>query len=266
MATASSLTQPSPFLQEAGEPVVLWKQWIANFQNYLLAIGGDEYSPERKRAVLLHCLGVEGQRIYTTLPRRGETPPEGTNVYNHTIQVLQEHFQPTVNVVAERYTFRQRAQQPSESIDNFLSALRDLSKTCDFGPITDEMIRDQIVEKTNSPKIRERLLMEKELTLQKAVDMARRFEKAIQEAKTLTDSNAQMHKVNKVTKRQTLYNTTKSKPASPRSQQVTPSKRTCYRCGSQAHLANDRACPAMQQECHSCHKQTWPPWMWHLGY
>ena len=45
------------------------------------------------------------------------------------------------------------------------------------------MIRDQIVEKTNSSRIRERLLMEEDLTLDRAMAVARRTEAAIADAK-----------------------------------------------------------------------------------
>ena len=137
-------------------------------------------------------------------------------------------------------------------MNNFISALRELVKTCDFGEMTDEMIRDQVVEKTNSTKIRERLLMEKELTLQKTQEMGRRIEKAIQEAKTLTEGNLQTEKVNKIAK--TYRRPPKSEATSTRHQPATSSNTSCYRCGSQAHLANDRECPAKQQECHTCHK------------
>ncbi|KAH7949435.1 hypothetical protein HPB49_009755 [Dermacentor silvarum] len=37
------------------------------FKVYLLASGAFEFSPERRRALLLHSLGPEGQRIFNTL-------------------------------------------------------------------------------------------------------------------------------------------------------------------------------------------------------
>ena len=151
----SALSQPPPFLQEPGEPAILWKQWFSCFENYILAIGGHEFMAERKKAILLHCIGVEAQRVYSTLPHSGESPTEGSNSYEHTVKVLKGHFQPSVNVVAERYAFRQRAQRPGEGMNNFISALRELVKTSDFGEMTDEMIRDQVVEKTNSAITRE---------------------------------------------------------------------------------------------------------------
>ena len=85
--------------------------------------------------------------------------------------------------MAEWYRFRQRSQQNGERIDNFITSLGDLAKTCDFGEFTDQLIRDQVVEKTSSAKIRERLLMEKDLTLSKAREIAHRVENAVREAR-----------------------------------------------------------------------------------
>ena len=166
--------QPPPFLQNPGDPPVVWKQWISLFQTYLTAIGADEdFSHARKKALLLHCLGVEGQRIFSTLPGSSTSHPKGSEPFIYTLEILKSHFEPTLNVVAERYWFRQRTQQVGETFENYIASLRELAKTCDFGTFMDQMIRDQIVEKTNSPKVRERLLMEKDLTLQKASTCSR---------------------------------------------------------------------------------------------
>lgn len=58
---------PSPFLQTPGEPAITWSNWMKTFDNYLLAVGLDEAKEEaRCRALLISCLGVEGQRILYT--------------------------------------------------------------------------------------------------------------------------------------------------------------------------------------------------------
>lgn len=62
-------------------------------------------------------------------------------------------FVPKVNVVAERNKFCQYAQQPGKSTVQYVAALRDLLVNCDFGILMDDMIRDQIVEKTCTPHI-----------------------------------------------------------------------------------------------------------------
>uniref|UniRef100_A0A3P9DDX2 Retrotransposon gag domain-containing protein n=1 Tax=Maylandia zebra TaxID=106582 RepID=A0A3P9DDX2_9CICH len=144
-----------------------------------------EFRPrhERKRALLIHCLGMEGQRIYSALSL-------ATDDYEGSVKALETYFHPKVNVVAERYHFRQRAQAVSESTDHYVAALRELVKQCKFGAMENEMLRDQLVEKTNNARIRERLLMEEDLTLDRALEIARCTEAAIADAKAIAVDKA----------------------------------------------------------------------------
>lgn len=240
----ANISQPPAFLPEAGEPHLPWKQWISGFENYILALDGDKYSANRKKALLLHCLGMEGQRIFNTLPAR-TAPPAGADDYANAVHVLNEHFSPSVNVVAERYRFRQRGQNPGEHIHNFIAALRELSKTCNFGTMEDEMIRDQVVEKTSSHRVRERLLMEKDLTLTKTIELALRIEEAVRESKALgraPNSDPMSHSVNKVIRKSGPKGAGRGKPPVQ-----------CYRCGK-GHLANDVSCKAKDRRCNKCKK------------
>ena len=157
---------PAPFLPSPGEPSMLWDVWIAQFDNFLLAIGGDTFTDARQKAILLHCLGSEGQRVYQTLPEVPKLEATETDLA-HTKRVLKGFFGPKTNVVGERYRFRSRCQQSQETTAQWVCVLRQLASTCDYGNNAEEFIRDQIVEKTISPTIRKRLLMEPDLTLQK---------------------------------------------------------------------------------------------------
>uniref|UniRef100_A0A8C1RTY5 Uncharacterized protein n=1 Tax=Cyprinus carpio TaxID=7962 RepID=A0A8C1RTY5_CYPCA len=145
----------------------------------------DLYTTElpnaRKRALLIHCLGAEGQRLFYTLT----VSDQGDDTYASALSAIREFFVPKVNVVAERYRFRQRSQRAGETTDQYVAALRELAATCEFGAMEDEMIRDQLVEKTNSSRIRERLLLEVPLDLKKAVTVARQIETATAEAKAM---------------------------------------------------------------------------------
>ncbi|KAJ8034400.1 hypothetical protein HOLleu_21220 [Holothuria leucospilota] len=240
------LSQPPPFLQSAGVPTVPWKQWISVFETYLLASGGEEYSAERKRAMLLHCIGVEGQRIFQTLPKLPDSVKLDT--YQGAVKVLEDYFIPSVNVVAERYRFRQRAQKTGETIDCYVASLRELSKTCDFGPMTDEMIRDQIIEKTATPRVRERLLMEKDLKLNGAIETAKCIENAMKEAKAIGNS------LTKETLEQDVYRLTSRGNKPNVTKTGTKTKRVCYRCGSTQHIASDPNCKARDKKCRNCKK------------
>ncbi|KAK7909818.1 hypothetical protein WMY93_014502 [Mugilogobius chulae] len=121
-----SLQPPAVFLECPGEPKLAFATWKKLFDNYLLAIGGDGFSAGRKRALLIHCLGTEGNRIYCTLPLE-------TDDYDGSVKALETYFSPKLNVVAERYRFRQRAQAVGESTDHYVAALRELVKNCQFG-------------------------------------------------------------------------------------------------------------------------------------
>ena len=183
--------------------------------------------------------------------------------YQETVKRLETHFSPTINVVTERYRFRQfrqRAQRPAELVDDYISALRALSTMCEFGALQNELIRDQLVEKTSSDKVRERLLMEQKLTLDSAIQIARQTESAMREAKNLAESNfqdqANVHAVGVKTKFKPRSNT-KGKQYSHQNQfrgkpSHSQSSISCYRCGDQNHKANDKCCPAKDASCRNC--------------
>lgn len=69
-------------------------------------------------------------------------------------------------------------------MDKFTNIVATLWKivTCQHGDKADEMICDQLVEETAIPRLCEQLLLEPELTLQKAIVTAGQIESAIAEA------------------------------------------------------------------------------------
>ena len=55
----------------------------------------------------------------------------------------------------------------------FITALHALAEHCNFGVLTDEMIRDRIVVGLQDAKLSEKLQLDAELTLSKAINQAR---------------------------------------------------------------------------------------------
>uniref|UniRef100_A0A1A7WTA5 Gypsy retrotransposon integrase 1 n=1 Tax=Iconisemion striatum TaxID=60296 RepID=A0A1A7WTA5_9TELE len=133
MAIASSPFPPR-FLPCPGELPIPLDTWEKMFCNYLLvlAASGDDGLEERKRALLLNSLGTEGQRLFYTLPEQGTTMED-------TITALKAHLNPKRNTVAERHVFKKRSQAEHETILQYVTVLRDLATTCDFGDKLDEM-------------------------------------------------------------------------------------------------------------------------------
>ncbi|XP_077541262.1 uncharacterized protein LOC144153500 [Haemaphysalis longicornis] len=209
-----------PFLPEPGRPPIPWTQWHQIFENYLLASGASEFPPERRKALLLHSLGVEGQRVFSSLPlptdasQTGESTaddklPEASkaaddklteaskaaavppSVYDEAVATLTQHFTSSSNVVVERHRFRRRIQHPGESVQEYVAALRALAAACSFASPEDSL-RDQFVEAVSSQHIRERLLLEgSTLSFFRAIQLASQIEQASEDLREIASGTVQ---------------------------------------------------------------------------
>ena len=100
--------------------------------------------------------------------------------------------------------------QEDRSFDIFVTDLRRKAEYCDFGAIKDSLIRDQIVVGINDPKLRERLLRETDLTLEKAIKLCRITESQ-EQSKVFISPTIQMSNIDAVKKEEPPVDTTKSK-------------------------------------------------------
>ena len=146
------------------------------------------------------------------------------------IMKLEGHFQPKRNAIYERYVFQCRVQGPDEEFDRFVDDLRQLSASCAYGELEDEMLRDRIVFGIKDGAPRSRLLREPDLTLDKAIDMVRSDEV----------SSKRLQRMEGETVNYANYSQTRRKPAPP-----------CRYCGGYHQKGN---CPAYGQTCKKCQK------------
>ena len=87
------------------------------------------------------------------------------------------------NKIFAHHSLAIRLQEPGESIDQFLVALKKLSKDCNFQTVTvevyrDELVRDCFISGLSSSYIRQRLLEPKILTQDEAYRYAVALESA----------------------------------------------------------------------------------------
>ena len=61
------------------------------------------------------------------------------------LSALEDYFLPKRNVVYERYVFNSCIQTPEETVDSYVNRLKKLASSCQFGTLTEEMIRDRLV-------------------------------------------------------------------------------------------------------------------------
>ena len=78
--------------------------------------------------------------------------------YSDTLKVLDDYFIPKANVPFERHLFRQISQSSGETVDQFVCRLRQRAASCGFGEREDEYIRDQLIDKCYSAKLRRKFL------------------------------------------------------------------------------------------------------------
>ncbi|XP_064638364.1 uncharacterized protein LOC135494374 [Lineus longissimus] len=210
-----------------------WKLWLECYDSYCLASGVDRKGAEVQKHTFLHCVGMKTRRKFDNL--QGE---KGT--VQQCKDLLTTYFVPKRNVVAERYSFRSRAQKDDETVDTYSNILRELAKTCEFGNLEDEMLRDQIVEKCRSSKLREKFLGQETLTLDKVLKMARLFEQATAEAKVMNaGASSKTHSVDRV------QSTSDKKGRSP-----FHTSKECFRCGRTDHAPD--TCGARTAVCNTC--------------
>ncbi len=85
-------------------------------------------------------------------------------------------------------------QQRGESIQSYVSDLKNKASTCEFGDLKDEMIKDRLVCGIENDKLRRSLLREEKLTLQKAIELCQINELSEQRMKELA-STTEVHDV-----------------------------------------------------------------------
>ena len=122
------------------------------FETYCDAIDFDDFADKKQKAILLKCLGTEGQKRFSKLP--DATYSQGDTEYTKALHKLEKEYKPVKNKRAERYVFRKGAQLQGESISEYIAALGDFATTCDFGDFLDDALCDQLIEDTQKTSFR----------------------------------------------------------------------------------------------------------------
>uniref|UniRef100_A0A3B3IAC9 ribonuclease H n=1 Tax=Oryzias latipes TaxID=8090 RepID=A0A3B3IAC9_ORYLA len=246
----AQLAPPVPLNLSASDLFTEYNLWMDSYRFFEVASGTINAQDSVRRATLLHCIGAPTQRIFANLP--GD---KGTHA--QTVAALDAYFTPRRNIVLERHKFRLRAQYPDETVDAFVNALRELAKSCDFGALENDMLRDQIVEKCAMKRLRDKLLQEDGLSLDKALSIARAFEAAQAESKLFTESSGHRTRENQVnfTKKSARSNGGCAAGAArdtKGSHERADSDTQCHRCGMNTHTADE--CGAKTATCLFCRK------------
>lgn len=270
-----------PPMSLKGDVVENWREFENAWQYYIIATnlraklkkGDGSDDPEGMEivaATLCTIMGPECKKVMNSLPTLSDDDKKKPA---RIIEELQKHFIPQRNVLYERFMFNSASQKSSESIDEYVLRLRQLSESCEFGDLKDSLIRDRIVIGTSDEGGRERLLRERPVPdLDKVIQSLRAAEISRTHKQAITGKMeaAAVDFTNKFKNRST---SSKKKPVYRRNLQIqeTPklkhtgrrdqssnkmsssSSSKCKWCGKDDNHFK-KNCPAKDSKCYKCSK------------
>ena len=149
-----------------------WQRWIRRFERYRVASTLDKAPEENQANTLIYTMGAEADDIIQSL---GISEAEQKK-YDIVKQKLEHFFIIKRNVIFERAKFKLQSQQESEPVETFITDLFSLAENCKFGSLREELIRDRIVVGILDKRLSEKLQLEADLTLEKAMNLVRQRE------------------------------------------------------------------------------------------
>ncbi|UYV75322.1 hypothetical protein LAZ67_12003488 [Cordylochernes scorpioides] len=226
-----------------------WPKWRKRFERYLVVSGMKKKEEADKIDLFMYLMGDRADDIFRTF--RFEKEEEATKI-DSVLKAFDSHFCVRKNIIYERAKFNSRIQEDREPVDEFITSLYKLADSCEFEGLHEQLIRDRIVVGVRDKALSERMQLDSELTLEKAVKLVRQQE-AVRQQQVDLQRPSTSQKVNQV-----KFN---SKKQSPKQQQQPSRKKEksaktrsrCPKCGGFNHREG-QACRAEGQSCNLCSK------------
>ncbi|XP_070382840.1 uncharacterized protein [Dermacentor albipictus] len=226
-------TMASHMLPNFDDAADKWKPYLIKVEAYFEANAISDST--KKRALLVAALSTS--TIQILMGRIAPAKPNALS-YDEVVRVLNDHYDPKRNEIAESFQFFNRCQQENESIHDFFVAIRRIADNCNFGDSLSRLLRDRIVCGVRSKAVQKQLLSKKELTLEEAESIAIAAETAEKDARTMS---VDVPPVLKVEAHRKLPS---------RSSTESAGRLECGRCGSFRHDSN--SCRWAKALCYSC--------------
>ena len=119
-----------------------WKGYRQRWENYSIITQLDKQTEDYKVALFLYCIGPETVKTYNSF----DLSPENRRNLTLIIEEFEKYAVGDVNETYERFIFNSRSQQDGESVDEYVTHLRHLARSCNFcSCLQDSLIRDRVV-------------------------------------------------------------------------------------------------------------------------
>ena len=232
-----------------------WTKWIRRFERFRQASGLAGKEQVSQIHTLIYTMGDSAEDILSSFRLTEEQGKSYTTV----VEKFEGHFVKRRNLIFERAKFNRRKQEEGEPVDDFIMDLYRLAEHCSYGNLHDELVRDRIVVGLRSAALSEKLQRDADLTLDKAVRMAREDE-TIRKQQALLRNDFKEDKPEQgkdksdldYLRKKPFKHRGKPPSATPPAQQQNHKK--CTRCGRSPPHSREQ-CPAREETCHKCNKK-----------
>ena len=157
-------------------------------------VANEVVDNDKKRSILLSACGPATYRLLRSLTGAGKI---NTEPYEDLVKILQDHYDPNPSPIVQRFQFNSRVRGPDETVAKYVAALRALAEHCFYGDVLDDMLRVRLVCGVQQDSIQQRLLAEKDLTYQKALELATAMEAAARGSQDMKRASGFSHATNR---------------------------------------------------------------------
>ena len=231
----------------------VFKFWLRTVEDFIEAL--VETQPEQARA------NFNKKRAVSCLSPAIYEYVEEAETYERVIEILKRTFIKRKNNVYARHLLVSRRQGSNESIAEYLRALKTFSKDCTFRNVTaqeyqEELVRDSFINGLSSAVIRQRLLENDELSVDRAFELADNLDRAYQHAvsfNTFQTPSAEYQAATAIPLERSILTKQNSEKFKDQSEIFAVSTKKiqckCYFCGGPMHTTR-AMCPAKNAVCH----------------
>ncbi|UYV78066.1 hypothetical protein LAZ67_15003345 [Cordylochernes scorpioides] len=176
----NNIAPPEKFNFKCPEESIMWAR---RFERYRIVTVLNAKDESEKVNMLIYLLGDEANDIY--LPFR--LPTADSAKYNVVLDKFCQYFIGRKNIIFDRAQFNTPSQSEGESLQDYIRDLFVLAERCSYGELKEELIRDRLVVGVRNLASSEKLQLIPDLTMDKAIEIAKQTEAVRMQQKSLRD-------------------------------------------------------------------------------
>ena len=233
-----NICKPPDPLCLSGNNAKNWREFKEQLQWFLAGTESGEKSDAVKIGIMLSHAGKEAREVYKTLTWAADGDKDK---FDKVLEAFEQFCAPQKNILYERHGFWSLHQEEGEAIDAYVTRLKLKIDSCEYDKtgwppaVKLELTRDKFIFGLLDDALKERLLREVDLSLQRAVSLAQRSESSKTQAKAMSIQSITTFQCDEV-------------------KQWSQKGGTLIACGQCGRRHRPKECPAFGQHCAVCNK------------